>query len=349
MKHRDAKALERLLQVQEIDLKIRSLENQIQEYCRRSKEEDPLLVQLKREQTEIDKSIETLEAQRQMYLGTLEDIRTAIKGLATTKTGAPKPRTRSSTEALRIEEEKLVALLAETEAQSKRLIEDRSSVIERIRTRSSDLEHVQQGPEAELRKVRTKMRKLEKDREEATAGLPPALLRKYDRLRSSRSGVGLTMLIDGICTVCRMQMPTAIIARLALGDHIEICPACGRMVAKVEFLGPLTHAPRTRFASDEEEDEEEEKPEADEGSDDREREEEGEEPAGEEPPPRPAREAQRKRQPAAPKPAKAVKPPARPVKPPAAKKGPSPAPQKAAPKKEKAKKAEPARAKKKKK
>ncbi len=228
--------LEQLLKVQDIDLKIRSVENTIKDFYRRSKEEDPLLAQLKQDLSRIDESLTATEAQHEMYLGTLEDIRTAIKGLATTKSGAPKPRTRSSTEALRIEEEKLSAMVVETDEQTRELNEERDGILKRIDVRSGEVEKIQQGPEAEIRKLRNRIRRLERQREDEVKGTPTMLLRKYDRLKSSRSGVGLTILRDGVCTVCRMQMPTAIVSRLSLGDQILACPACGRMVARVEFI-----------------------------------------------------------------------------------------------------------------
>ncbi len=236
MRYWNPELLEQLLQVQDIDLKIRAHENAIKDYFRRSKEEDPLLAQLKQEVARLEKSLSTTEAQHEMYLGTLEDIRTAIKGLATTKSGAPKPRTRSSTEALRIEEEKLSAMVVETEDQIRELNDERVKVIKRIQGRSVELEKIQQGPEAEIRKIQKKIRRLQRQRDRSTADMPTMLIRKYDRLKSSRSGIGLTIIRDGVCTVCRMQMPTAVVAQLNLGGMIPACPACGRMVARVEYV-----------------------------------------------------------------------------------------------------------------
>jgi len=213
MRNWDLALREQLLQVQEIDLKIRAIERKIDEVYRASKEEDPYIVQSKQELVAVEKNISTVEAQNQMYIHTLEDIRTAIKGLATTKSGAPKPRTRSSTEALRIEEEKLSQMVVETQEQAKLLTESRERVLFKIEQRSLVVESIQQGPEAEIRKLRAKISRLDKLRRKATSGVPSMLLHKYDRLRSSRSGIGLTILKDGVCTICRMQMPTATVSQ----------------------------------------------------------------------------------------------------------------------------------------
>lgn len=234
MSYWNPKLLEQLLEVQDIDIKIRALLSKIGELNRRSKEEDPEIIRLKSELAICEENITTTEAQQQMYMDTLEDIHTAIKGLATTKSGAFKPRTRSSTEALRIEEEKLAALHDETSEQIRLLNAQRQEVQERIKTRAKEVESILQGPEAEIRKLKGKQRRFDKLRDEAAKGIPDSLMRKYDRLRSSRSGIGLTIMRDGVCTVCRMQMPTAVVSRLLNGGRVPVCPACGRMVTKVE-------------------------------------------------------------------------------------------------------------------
>lgn len=235
MRYWDPKFYEQLLGLQDVDMDIRALQEEIDNLVRKSKEEDPKLVQFKLDLENIEERIEGARAQHLMYKGTLEDIRTAIAGISTTKAGVVKPRTRSSSEALRIEEEKLGTLVEETERQIQQLERDRETVLHEIESRALEVDSTQQEPEAEIRKLQNRIKRLEAQREKDTDGLPPPLLRRYDRLRGSRSGVGLTMLENGICAVCRMEMPTSITARLRKGEWIESCPACGRMVAKVTF------------------------------------------------------------------------------------------------------------------
>ena len=238
MKHWNSKLLEQLLQVQDTDLKIRGLDIQIQLHHQRSKEEDGELSRIKGDINRIDEALVNTESQNQMYATTLEDIRSAIKGLLTTKAGVPKPRTRSSTEALKIEEEKLESLVEETAEQLVKLKDERENLLSKAEARNVELESDNEGPEAEIRKLQLQIRKLEQQRQQEISGIPSLLLKHYDRLRSSRSGIGLTVIRDGVCTVCCMQMPTAIISKLAHGEKIDMCPACGRMVARIEHNIP---------------------------------------------------------------------------------------------------------------
>jgi predicted nucleic acid-binding Zn-ribbon protein len=226
--------LERLLRVQEIDLKIRGVEMKISALYDQSMRDDPRLCKLKADAARLEESIETALSQQEMYLSTLEDIKSAIQGLVSTRAGAFKLRTRSSTEALKIEEDKLTVLVSETEDQIQKLREELVAVRESIVARSREVQAAQQAPEAEIRKLRNRARRLDKQREESVVGIPQLLLRKYERLRNSRSGIGLTIMRDGVCSVCRMQMPTGIRFRLFRGEVISACPACGRMVARIE-------------------------------------------------------------------------------------------------------------------
>ena len=141
MRQWDSKSLEKLLNVQEIDIKIRAVEEAVDEINLRSMREDPSLINMKTELVQLGESLEGTRAQQEMYRNTLEDIRTAIKGLAATRSGSFKPRTKSSTEALKLEEEKLGVLVEETEEQIQKLRREHDGVEKKINSRSHEWDH----------------------------------------------------------------------------------------------------------------------------------------------------------------------------------------------------------------
>jgi predicted nucleic acid-binding Zn-ribbon protein len=260
MRNWDSKLFDQLNSLQDLDLETRSLQTQIEDFTRKSKEEDPQIVQLKRELDEIEQRMAASSAQYQMYVDTLEDIRTAIAGMTSGKPSTIKARTRSSTEALKVEEEKLASLVQDTVAQLRLQEETRTEISGKIAARSNAVEAQQRGPEAEIRLLLARIDELAQQRDTAAAGIPIELLRTYERLSRSRSGVALTRLLNGVCLICRMEMPTAIVSRLKLGDTIAHCPACGRLVSSVEFDETYdnTQSKRATRLVDTEEDEEEE-------------------------------------------------------------------------------------------
>ena len=234
MKQWDSKLLEKLLVIQDIDLQIRGVADTVKELQQRCMREDPQLNTLKAEYQSINDSLESTKAQKEMYQNTLEDIRSAIKGLIANRARAFKPRNRSSTEALRTEEEKLSILVVETDEQIEILEKNIRSIEQRIEERADEVQRSQQAPEAKIKIHNNQIVDLEKKRSDELQGVPVSLLKKYERLRASRSGVGLTILQDGICRVCRMEMPTGIKSKLLQDEVIDACPACGRMVARIE-------------------------------------------------------------------------------------------------------------------
>ncbi len=234
MRQWDSKLLEKLLVIQEIDLQIRGVADTVSELQQRCMREDPQLNTLKAEYQHIAESLESTRAQREMYQNTLEDIRSAIKGLIANRARAFKPRNRSSTEALRTEEEKLAVLVVETDEQIEVLEKNLQNIQMRIEDRAEEVQRSQQAPEAKIKIYNNQIFDLEQKRNNELQGVPTSLLKKYERLRASRSGVGLTILQDGICRVCRMEMPTGIKSKLLQDEVIDSCPACGRMVARIE-------------------------------------------------------------------------------------------------------------------
>ncbi|MBN2529756.1 MAG: hypothetical protein JXR76_25420 [Deltaproteobacteria bacterium] len=234
MRQWDSKLLEKLLVIQDIDLQIRGVVDTVKELQQRCMREDPQLNILKAEYQNIADSLEATRAQKEMYQNTLEDIRSAIKGLIANRARAFKPRNRSSTEALRTEEEKLAVLVVETDEQIEILEKNLVSIEGRIAARADEVQRSQQAPEAKIKIFNNQILELEQKRRLELSGVPISLLKKYERLRASRSGVGLTILQDGICRVCRMEMPTGIKSKLLQDEVIDACPACGRMVARIE-------------------------------------------------------------------------------------------------------------------
>lgn len=52
----------------------------------------------------------------------------------------------------------------------------------------------------------------------------------YDRLRQSKAGRALSHLKDGGCSVCGVQIPLGLVARVENGEEMIFCPDCGRII-----------------------------------------------------------------------------------------------------------------------
>jgi predicted nucleic acid-binding Zn-ribbon protein len=70
-------------------------------------------------------------------------------------------------------------------------------------------------------------------REERTRQAPaidPELLALYDRIRSTRNGVGVAAMIDGVCQGCHMRLPFQEAERVRAATGIIRCDECQRLL-----------------------------------------------------------------------------------------------------------------------
>lgn len=78
-----------------------------------------------------------------------------------------------------------------------------------------------------------------KSKDELKSSVPSDILRKYELIRSRRSGVGLALVKDEICQGCFTHIPPQVYIMLKRGtEEIQSCPHCHRLL-HVEDKGQL--------------------------------------------------------------------------------------------------------------
>ena len=87
---------------------------------------------------------------------------------------------------------------------------------------------------AELDKLLTEAEKMLKqhteNREKIAAELPKSLLRKYQALFKRRDGQALALASNGACLGCNMQLPPQKFNQLLQVKELETCPHCNRIL-----------------------------------------------------------------------------------------------------------------------
>lgn len=78
---------------------------------------------------------------------------------------------------------------------------------------------------------------LDTKRAEAAKRVDPAMLRKYDVIRSRR-GTAITTIVGGACRGCSMKIPPQLNNELVTTKRIDICPSCGRIIYALEAFEP---------------------------------------------------------------------------------------------------------------
>lgn len=125
------------------------------------------------------------------------------------------------------QEEVLLELMDRTEAaqaQASALAEE----LEKAKRKWKDTVTHTQSETARLQK---ELAVLRPERDRLAAQVEKPLLRRYDEIRASRSGIGLAVTANDICSVCRVKLTPQTVARLREGEELIFCDNCGRLLA----------------------------------------------------------------------------------------------------------------------
>ncbi len=78
--------------------------------------------------------------------------------------------------------------------------------------------------------VENKVKILKEKRSFLVQKIPKDLLLKYEELRAKKSGVAVTIMKNGFCTICNMEIPVIDADKIKDPSVIHKCPMCGRML-----------------------------------------------------------------------------------------------------------------------
>ena len=76
----------------------------------------------------------------------------------------------------------------------------------------------------------TRMKDLVAKRDAVVAAADAALLKKYEQNRDKRHGVGVSLVVDGLCTACSTPVPKKQLGDVVAGHALETCQNCGRFL-----------------------------------------------------------------------------------------------------------------------
>lgn len=67
-------------------------------------------------------------------------------------------------------------------------------------------------------------------RKEVVAGVDPDLFKKYEQNRDKRHGIGVAIVVDGLCTVCSTPVPKKQLGDIVIGQTLQACENCFRFL-----------------------------------------------------------------------------------------------------------------------
>jgi uncharacterized protein len=143
-------------------------------------------------------------------------------------------------------------------------MEELKNVLEKeemmIRKQEEDVKEEQSKIKVKVKEKNTELKRLLGEEKKITPGLEEDILFKFERILKSKSGLGIVSLTKGVCTGCYMILPPQFVNTVRLGERVEFCPYCSRILfyQEDEEGESLETAILDEDAEDEEEEEEEE-------------------------------------------------------------------------------------------
>ena len=232
--------LSMLIQLQEIDAKIRSL-------VERKVQLPEILASLERRRAaskeEFDKTKEALQTAQKNKRDRDKDLEVGVQKVEKLKARTSEIKTNKEYQALLKE--------IETAEQENKAIEDVilvlmeqiDSAVVSITTaekKTRDVEDAivaeQKEHEAVFVKLEKELKEIERERTETAARIDPAILGQYQKLLKSKAGIAIAEARGESCSGCYMSIPPQVFVNVKKNSSIITCPHCGRILYYKEAL-----------------------------------------------------------------------------------------------------------------
>lgn len=123
-------------------------------------------------------------------------------------------------------EEKTVAIMEEVEQLTTEIEENKNLFKGETELLEEETGKVKKAITAINKRKKTQTNKRKKQAKK----IKPQMLRKYDKLRQHRNGLGVVNVLDGVCQGCFMAIPPQQYNLLLRGDKPLDCPTCQRIM-----------------------------------------------------------------------------------------------------------------------
>lgn len=128
-------------------------------------------------------------------------------------------------------DEKETELLEQIDVVDKLRANDKT-IEDRLRTRTDEMNEEKTDMERVLADINSEREKMRAKREPVYASLSEDTRHVYDRVRV-KNPLAVTVLEEGICLGCRVELPSTEYERIIESAKLERCPNCSRILVKV--------------------------------------------------------------------------------------------------------------------
>ena len=123
-------------------------------------------------------------------------------------------------------EDRMIVLMEETEALDRKVRENEKNSAE---LESETIRKVQML-ESEQQELGAAITVRREQRETTAAAVPADLIKRYERVRTSKGGIAVATVRKERCSGCMSPIPAQRILEVERQDHLYLCEACGRIL-----------------------------------------------------------------------------------------------------------------------
>jgi hypothetical protein len=123
-------------------------------------------------------------------------------------------------------EDKILALLVETDKVKAQVEEEKSRVKEEEKVFLSEKAVV----ELRVKEIEERLSQLDAQRKQALVDIEPKILSQYERILASRDGLAIVTVKGSSCGGCNMFVPPQVINLIKMYERIITCETCNRML-----------------------------------------------------------------------------------------------------------------------
>ncbi|NWG12027.1 MAG: hypothetical protein HXY20_00655 [Acidobacteria bacterium] len=226
--------LRNLIALQDIELKIASLQRQISDIPNRISSLQQELQRLEQSHQErnshhqeLTKRRRTLEGGVDMMRARLARLKDQLMAVKTNKEYTAMLHEIQMAEAqIRQEEDKILEIMEELESLEVELRKDESV----LRIQTQEVRKNIQACEASIPELEAALRSLNEEKVATEALIDGELLDRYRRIASLRRGVALAEARDELCTACHVRIRPQVYADLLKMEGIHSCDSCSRIL-----------------------------------------------------------------------------------------------------------------------
>lgn len=222
----DSGALEIQRGADRIPKKVKELEDELEVQRADLGQLNAELETLKKEQDDLSAHTREESSKHKKWKGRLNDIKSPREYQALSR------ELELGERAVRDAEERSLELMTNIEA--KEMV---------VKQKTDDLKDREADANKQIATLRRKQAELRQDVEKASRGrteisakLKPGLVKRYEKLRKARQGIGVALVRDGACMGCNMRIRPQQLVEILHFNTLETCPACQRILVHEELI-----------------------------------------------------------------------------------------------------------------